>query len=183
MEQTVIIDSNEMQLVQQRLVAQILERNPDARDLFLVGIRRRGADLAKRLAGLLAVTTKIDIPFGTLDINLYRDDWTSLSGGMPHIGESFMPRSPEGRKILLVDDVLFTGRTIRAALEALLDYGRPRSVELLVFIDRGHRELPICADYVGRKIGTEIGQHVNVLFRETDGMDAVCLCGSPARSI
>lgn len=173
MQPDVVIDKKEMALIEERLAAQILERNPGAENLMLVGIQRRGADLAKRLAASLGAKLGRTIACGELDINLYRDDWTSLAGGSPHIGASDIPGGIDGRKILLVDDVLFSGRTIRAALEALLDYGRPATVELLVFIDRGHRELPICADYVGRKIGTEKKQHVDVLFEERDGRDAV----------
>lgn len=172
---TVIIDKTEMNLIRERLAAQILERNPGLENLHLVGIQRRGADLASQLAGILEKKISKSVPFGTLDINLYRDDWTRLTGGSPHIGPSTMPFSLDGKKILLIDDVLFSGRTVRAALEALLDYGRPESVELLVFIDRGHRELPICANYVGRKIGTDKEEHVDVLFATRDGQEAVIL--------
>ena len=111
---------------------------------------------------------------GTLDINLYRDDWTSLVG-KPQIGESNIPDNVDGATIILVDDVLYTGRTIRAALEALLDYGRPRKVELMVLVDRGHRELPIHADYVGRAVNTGRDEQVNVLLEERDGCDEVRL--------
>lgn len=168
-----LIDKNEMSLITQRLAAEIMERHPETDELMIVGIQRRGADLAKRIARLLEEKTGEAIPVGTLDINLYRDDWTSLSQGMPHIGQSRMPVSPDDKRILLVDDVLFTGRTIRAALEALIDYGRPASVELLVFIDRGHRELPIRADYTGRKISTDKNEHVDVFFEERDGKEGV----------
>lgn len=172
---TVIIDKNEMNLIRERLAAQIIERNPGADNLYLVGIRRRGADLAAQLASILEKRLQKNVPLGTLDINLYRDDWTRLKGGSPHIGSSSMPFSIDDKKILLIDDVLFSGRTVRAALEALLDYGRPESVELLVFIDRGHRELPVCANYVGRKIGTEKEEHIDVLFESRDGRDGVIL--------
>lgn len=175
MPSTILIDKREMALIMERLAAQVLERHPETDNLMLAGIQRRGADLALRLARLIEQKTGKALPLGTLDINLYRDDWTSLSKGMPHIGQSRMPISPDGKIILLVDDVLFTGRTIRAALEALLDYGRPDAVELLVFIDRGHRELPIRADYTGRKIGTEKSQHVDVFLEERDNMEGVYL--------
>lgn len=175
MDDTVIINKTEMALVLDRLLAQVIERNPVIDDLVLIGIQRRGADIATRLAKSLELKTGKKIRSGTLDINLYRDDWTSLSGGMPHIGTSSIPCDLDGCKVILIDDVLFSGRTIRAALEALLDYGRPACVELLVLVDRGHRELPICADYVGRKIGTKKSDHVDVLLQERDGRDAVCL--------
>ena len=148
---------------------------------MLVGIQRRGVDLARRLAGLLEARSGASVPLGTLDINLYRDDWTTLEG-KPQIGISHIPENPDGRVVLLVDDVLFSGRTVRAALEAILDYGRPRAVELAVLVDRGHRELPIHADYVGRQITTERSWHVDVLLKERDGEDMVRLnIGDPAR--
>ncbi len=173
MQERIIIDSNEMSLVLERLFAQVMERHGDMENVIFVGIQRRGVDLAERLAALAGQKTGKKIKIGSLDINLYRDDWTTLSGGMPKIGKSAMPCSLDNLGIILVDDVLFTGRTVRAALEALLDYGRPASVELLALIDRGHRELPICADYVGRKIGTDKNGHVDVLFEGRDGIDAV----------
>ena len=114
------------------------------------------------------------LPFGTLDINLYRDDWTSLEG-KPHIGQSRITAPVDNAEIILIDDVLFSGRTIRAALEALLDYGRPRKVELLVLVDRGHRELPIQADYIGRSVDTRPQEQVDVLLEERDGRDEVLL--------
>lgn len=142
--------------------------------LMLVGIQRRGADIARRLQGLLQSRLGRLVPLGTLDINLYRDDWTSLAG-KPHIGQSHIPDAVDGVTIILVDDVLYTGRTIRAALEALLDYGRPKTVKLLVLVDRGHRELPIQADYVGQKVDTARKEQVNVLLQERDGEDTILL--------
>jgi pyrimidine operon attenuation protein/uracil phosphoribosyltransferase len=131
-------------------------------------------DLARRLAVQINDRLEYAIPMGTLDINLYRDDWTSLLG-KPQIGQSSIPVRLDDKVVLLVDDVLFTGRTIRSALEALLDYGRPQKVEVLVLIDRGHRELPIHADYVGQTLETERPEHVNVLLGERDGVDEVRL--------
>ncbi|MDO5484170.1 MAG: bifunctional pyr operon transcriptional regulator/uracil phosphoribosyltransferase PyrR, partial [Desulfovibrionaceae bacterium] len=116
------------------------------------------------------------VALGTLDINLYRDDWTSLAS-QPHIGQSSIPANLSKRVVILVDDVLYSGRTVRAALEALLDYGRPRAVELMVLIDRGHRELPIQPDYVGRMVQTSKADHVDVLLEEHDGQDAVRISG------
>lgn len=172
-----LIEKNEIALILDRLAAQILEKHPSGRNLMLVGIERRGADIARRLNSLLIPRYGHDIPLGTLDINLYRDDWTTLAT-RPHIGMSEMPLSPDDRNILLVDDVLFSGRTVRAALEAILDYGRPKRVELLVFIDRGHRELPIQPDFTGRKIETRKEEHIDVFLEERDGKDAICLTGS-----
>lgn len=171
----ILINEHEMSLIQERLAVQLMENNHCPEKLLLVGIQRRGADLAQRLAAILEKKLGKPMPRGMLDINLYRDDWTMPSNGRPHIGESSIPFCVDGEKVILVDDVLFSGRTIRAALEALLDYGRPRSVELLVLIDRGHRELPICAQYVGRQIPTEREEHVDVLFTERDGQDCVRL--------
>lgn len=139
--------------------------------LTLIGIARRGADLAARLATLLGLQ---EAATGTLDINLYRDDWTCLAAS-PRVGSSHIPGPIDGRNIILVDDVLYTGRTVRAALEALLDYGRPARVELLALIDRGHRELPIQPDYTGLGLATRREDQVNVLLAERDGEDAVLL--------
>lgn len=170
----VILDKEEISRTLDRLASQVLERHARCEDVMLVGIQRRGADLAARLAALLAQKLGRDMPLGTLDINLYRDDWTSIEG-KPHLASSHIPLPVDGRTIILVDDVLFTGRTIRAALEALLDYGRPSVVELLVLVDRGHRELPIHADYTGRRMDTRRSERVDVLLAERDGVDEVRL--------
>ena len=174
MEQTEILNSEELGRTVERLAYQVLERHGDCASLVLVGIQRRGADIARRLGAILESRLGAAVPFGALDINLYRDDWTTLSG-KPAIGPSVMPVALDGRDVLLVDDVLFTWRTIRAALEALLDYGRPRRVELLVLVDRGHRELPIHADYVGRTVSTARHEQVDVLLVERDATDGVRL--------
>lgn len=177
MTSTLLLEKDEMARILDRLASQILERHARCGDVMLVGIQRRGADLARRLARLIEKRHACAVPLGTLDINLYRDDWTRLEG-KPHIGRSSIPGSVDESVIILVDDVLFSGRTVRSALEALLDYGRPRAVELLVLIDRGHRELPIHADYVGRVVNTGRHEHVDVLLEERDGEDAVRLtCG------
>lgn len=176
---TLLLEEHEMTRMLERLASQIMERHADCGHVMLVGIERRGADLAHRLAGLLQERLGQPVLLGTLDINLYRDDWTSLEA-QPHIGQSRIPASVDGRVIILVDDVLYTGRTIRAALEALLDYGRPRAVELLTLIDRGHRELPIHADYVGRAVNTSRQERVDVLLAERDGQDAVHLTAASA---
>lgn len=174
MKTTTLLHADEMARTLERLASEIIERHGSCDKIALLGIQRRGADLARRLEALLNARLSRIIPFGTLDINLYRDDWTVLFG-KPAIGESTIPFSLDGKDVLLIDDVLFTGRTIRSALEAVLDYGRPSRVELLVLVDRGHRELPIHADYVGRKVNTARNEHVNVLVSERDGKDEVVL--------
>ena len=174
MKTTVLLHADEIARVLDRLACQIMERHGDCEQTVLLGIQRRGVDLAVRLGKVLEDKLGRKLPFGTLDINLYRDDWTSLEG-KPHIGQSRITAPVDNAEIILIDDVLFSGRTIRAALEALLDYGRPRKVELLVLVDRGHRELPIHGDYVGRKINTARSEKVNVLMEERDGRDEVVL--------
>jgi len=174
MNSTVLLRAEDMERLIERLALQIMERHGDCLSLVIVGIQRRGVDLARRLAVEINERRECVIPLGTLDINLYRDDWTSLLG-KPQIGQSSIPVRLDNTIVLLVDDVLFTGRTIRSALEAILDYGRPQKVELLVLIDRGHRELPIHADYVGQTLETARSEHVNVLLEERDGVDEVRL--------
>ena len=174
-----LMGKDEIALALKDLASRMVERHSSHEDIMLVGIQRRGADLERRLAGLAAAALGRDIALGTLDINLYRDDWSSIEG-KPQIGQSCIPGTVDGRTVILVDDVLFSGRTVRAALDALLDYGRPRVVELLVLIDRGHRELPIQADYAGRVVKTEPQEHVDVFLEERDGRDAVLLISPSA---
>ncbi len=174
MEAKLLMDAAEMGRALERLAYEIMERHGDCSDLLIVGIERRGADLARRLRGILRGRTGRDLPLGTLDINLYRDDWTSMESS-PHVGASRMTADVNGTSILLVDDVLYTGRTIRSALEAIMDYGRPSRVELLVLVDRGRRELPIQPDYVGRRLDTAASERVDVLLSERDGKDEVLL--------
>lgn len=174
MARTHLLEKDQMSRIFERFAAQLHERHNTCEHIMLVGIERRGVDLAHRLSHLLTQRLGHAVSLGTLDINLYRDDWTKLVT-TPRIGQSHIPESVDGRTIILVDDVLYTGRTIRAALEALLDYGRPRAVELLVLIDRGLRELPIQPDYVGRAITTSPQEHVDVFLEERDGEDAVYL--------
>lgn len=169
-----VLGSREMTRTLDRLASEIIERRGEAKHLALIGIQRRGADLAERLKKRLDERLGRRVPLGKLDINLYRDDWSSLEI-QPRINCTEIPFDLEGASVVLVDDVLFSGRTIRAALEAILDYGRPKRVELLVLIDRGHRELPIQADYVGKKVDTEGDEHVNVLVAERDAEDKVCI--------
>ena len=134
---TLLLDKEEMTRILERLACEVLERHGQCERVMLVGIERRGADLARRLGALMQQKLQRPLPLGTLDINLYRDDWTSLEG-KPHIGQSRITAPVDNAEIILIDDVLFSGRTIRAALEALLDYGRPRKVELLVLVGYAH---------------------------------------------
>ncbi len=169
-----LMTAKEMTRTLDRLAYEMLERHGDRSTLALIGIQSRGVDLAARLKAKLDSLLGRDLPFGKLDINLYRDDWTSLEL-QPLIKHTEIPFAIDGREIVLVDDVLFTGRTVRSALEAILDFGRPRRVELLALVDREHRELAIHADYVGKTVETQRGEHVNVLLKERDGKDKVCL--------
>ncbi|MBS3780169.1 MAG: bifunctional pyr operon transcriptional regulator/uracil phosphoribosyltransferase PyrR [Desulfovermiculus sp.] len=169
-----ILDRTQIGLCLERLASEILERHAQSPHLALVGIQRRGVHLAARLKDVLDHRLGMDVPLGKLDINLYRDDWTTLRS-QPAINSTEIFCPMEDKEIILIDDVLFTGRTIRAALEAILDFGRPRRVELLVLIDRGHRELPIHADYIGKKVNTALEEQVDVLVTEQDGEDKAVL--------
>ncbi len=169
-----ILDAGKMGRTLDSLAAEFYDRRGGEERLVLVGIQRRGVDLAKRIRARLEKLCGRDIPMGMLDINFYRDDWSSVSV-QPMINKTEIPVDIEGANLLLVDDVLFSGRTVRAALEAIMDYGRPRRVELMVLIDRGHRELPIQPDYVGEIVETASDEHVNVLVTELDDEDKVCL--------
>ena len=170
----VVMDADRMSRSLTRIAHEIVERNRGIGDLALVGIRERGVPLARRIAVELNRISNTDVPTGALDITLYRDDLMRHAvGPQPVIRRTEIPFSIDDRLILLVDDVLYTGRTIRAALDALIDFGRPRAIQLVVLIDRGHRELPIRADYVGRNIPTSRQQSVQVRLTEIDGRDEV----------
>ena len=157
---------------------EIVEHNRGVENVALVGIRTRGVPIAKRLAAMLHDITGADVPTAALDITLYRDDLMGHAvGTQPVVRRTEVPFPIDGRHILLVDDVLYTGRTIRAALDALIDFGRPRTIQLAVLVDRGHRELPIRADYVGRNIPTSPQQSVQVHLTELDGHDQVEVAG------
>ena len=155
-----------------RLASEIVEENHGLTDLVLVGIRRRGVPLANRIADKIADLEGKRPPVGILDITLYRDDLSTV-GAKPIVSGTELPGDIEGRTIVLIDDVLYTGRTVRAALDALTDFGRPRAIQLAVLVDRGHRELPLRADYVGKNLPTAPDQAVRVLLAETDGADGV----------
>ncbi len=157
-----------------RIAHEILEKNKGVKELCLVGIRNRGAFIAKRLADCIEQIEKEKTNVGILDITLYRDDF-ALASGQPVVHKTEIDFDINGKNIVLVDDVLYTGRTIRAAMDALIDLGRPKSVQLAVLIDRGHRELPIRADYAGKNIPTAKNETVEVRLQETDGIDEVVI--------
>ena len=167
-----LLTREDMARTLERLAYEVLERHHGADELLLVGIQRRGVDLARRLARILGERVGRDIPLGTLDINLYRDDWTSLSA-MPALGASSIPLPLEGRQVILVDDVLYTGRTVRAAIEAISHRGRAERIQLAVLVDRGHRELPLRPDYIGKNLPTARDERVFVRLTEVDGEDSV----------
>ncbi|HEX5761271.1 MAG TPA: bifunctional pyr operon transcriptional regulator/uracil phosphoribosyltransferase PyrR [Thermoanaerobaculia bacterium] len=157
-----------------RMAGEIVERNRGVSDLVLIGIRTRGVPLAHALAAEVQRMEGHEVPIGALDITLYRDD-LSLIAAQPIVRESHLPFPIDDRVIVLCDDVLYTGRTVRAALDQLVDYGRPRQVQLAVLVDRGHRELPIQADFVGIRVPTARNEVVEVNFRSTDGVEQVRL--------
>jgi pyrimidine operon attenuation protein / uracil phosphoribosyltransferase len=170
----IVMDADRMARTVTRIAHEIVERNRGVEDLALVGIRARGVPIAARLAAEIKTIAGVAVPTGALDITLYRDDVMHHAvGPQPVVRSTDVPFSIDDRLILLVDDVLYTGRTIRAALDALIDFGRPRAIQLVALIDRGHRELPIRADYVGRNIPTSRQQSVQVRLTETDGRDEV----------
>ncbi len=167
-----LMSASEINRTLVRLAHEVLEKAGDPQNLVLIGIRRRGVPLARRLAAKLESIEGVSPPVGSLDIQLYRDDLSPVAS-QPILSATEIPFEVTGRHVLLVDDVLYTGRTVRAALNALFDHGRPGRVELLVLIDRGHRELPIEANYVGRKVETGRGGTVEVKLQEIDGEERV----------
>jgi pyrimidine operon attenuation protein/uracil phosphoribosyltransferase len=173
-----ILQAKEMEDILDRLAAAVLARHQGCADLAVIGIERRGVNIASSLIRRMEKRLGRALPLGRLDITLYRDDWT-VRGPKPSIGRTRIPFAVEGMVLILVDDVLFTGRTVRAALEALADHGRPGKIELLALVDRGHRELPIHADYVGLTVDTQPGDRVDVLVQDVDGEDGIRLvsCG------
>ena len=173
-EKSQILSASEIERTLVRLAHEIVEKNNGVANLGLVGIMRRGVPLAQRLAKVLGRIEKTAVPVGTLDITLYRDDLSTV-GHRPEVRKSTMEFDIQGKDIILVDDVLHTGRTTRAALDALFDHGRPRRIQLCVLIDRGHRELPIEAAFVGRKIQTGNNEIIELKLQETDGSDKVLL--------
>jgi pyrimidine operon attenuation protein/uracil phosphoribosyltransferase len=173
-----VMDADRMARALTRMSHEILERNRGLNEIALVGIRTRGVPLARRISRSLHEINGDDVPTGALDITLYRDDLMRHPvGPQPLVRRTEIPFSIDDRKILLVDDVLYTGRTIRAALDALIDFGRPQAIQLVVLVDRGHRELPIKADYVGKNLPTSLKQSVQVHLQEIDGKDEVLIEG------
>lgn len=173
-EKSQLMSASEIDRTLVRLAHEVLERSRDLQQLAFIGIRRRGVPLAQRLAQKIEVLEKTAIPVGILDINLYRDDLTTV-GNKPVVSATEIPFSVQGKDIILMDDVLYTGRTIRGALDALFDHGRPARVQLLVLIDRGHRELPIEAQYIGRTVQTSDNEIIEVKFQEIDNTEKVLL--------
>jgi len=161
-----------------RVAHEILERNGGAGSLVIIGILTRGADLANRLAKVIAEIEGVTLPVGLMDINLYRDD-VNYNPDLPVIRQTEIMFDIGGKNVILVDDVLYTGRTIRAALSQLIEFGRPKTIQLAVLIDRGHRQLPIRADYVGKNVPTGFADNVQVRFAERDGVDDVMLYPAP----
>ncbi len=177
----VVMDADRIARTLVRIAHEVVERNRGAADIALVGIRTRGVPIAKRIARHLAGIDGRDVPTGSLDITLYRDDLMRHPvGPQPVLRRTEIPFSIDDRRILLVDDVLYSGRTIRAALDALIDFGRPRTIQLVVLVDRGHRELPIKADYVGRNLPTSLRESVRVRLAEVDGVDEVLVVDEAA---
>jgi pyrimidine operon attenuation protein / uracil phosphoribosyltransferase len=177
MPEKVLLNSTDIERALVRIAHEIVERNKGARNIAFVGIKTRGVPLAQRLAGIIQGMEQVEIPVGSLDITLYRDDVSSLS--FKHIvQQTNVPFDITNKQLILVDDVFYTGRSIRAALDALMDLGRPETIQLAVLIDRGHRELPIRADFVGKNIPTARNEEIRVYLSEVDALDKVAVVKS-----
>ncbi|KGX88519.1 bifunctional pyr operon transcriptional regulator/uracil phosphoribosyltransferase PyrR [Pontibacillus litoralis] len=175
-QKAIVLDDAAIRRALTRIAHEILEKNKGVEGLILVGIKTRGVPLAKRLAEKIAEIEKVEIPFGEIDITLYRDDLTKQNGiEDPQINGTNLQNDLNKKKVILVDDVLYTGRTVRAAMDALMDIGRPSQIQLAVLIDRGHRELPIRADYVGKNVPTSHEEVIAVQLVEADGDDQVSI--------
>jgi pyrimidine operon attenuation protein / uracil phosphoribosyltransferase len=175
---SVVMDEIAIDRALTRIAHEILEHNKGCQDVVLVGIRTRGIHLARRLEEKLGAIEGERVPLGVMDVTLYRDDLRHRVDH-PRVERTEIPLPLTGKRVILVDDVLFTGRTIRAALDGLMDFGRPQSIQLAVLVDRGHRELPIRADYVGRNIPTALPEAVEVRLREEDGIEQVVILERP----
>ena len=173
-EYDIILDVSDIDRILSRIAHKILEVHKGAENLALIGIHTRGVYISKRIKSKINKIEGIEIPTGNIDITLYRDDWTRISHH-PIVQATDISFPVDGKQIILIDDVLFTGRTIRAAMDALIDFGRPDRIELAVLVDRGHRELPIQANYVGKFIETRRSETVNVLLTEHDSQDGVII--------
>jgi len=174
-----LLDAQDIDRILKRIAHNIIEVHKGSADLALVGIQTRGVFLARRLAAIIEAIEGAQVPTGTMDITLYRDDWTRITHH-PVVQATDIPFSVDGKQVVLVDDVMFTGRTVRAAMDALMDFGRAARIELVVLVDRGHRELPITANYVGKVVETRRSETVNVLLTEKDGQDRVVLIPAAA---
>lgn len=172
-----ILDAEEIERALKRIAYEITERNRGCLNMALIGIRTGGVPLAIRLSKMIAAIEGVEVPVGILDINLYRDDWSSLNQ-YPVIRSTEIPFSIDGQRIVLVDDVLYTGRTVRAALDALSDFGRPAMIQLAVLVDRGRREIPIQPDFVALALNTSADEHVNIFLSEIDDRDVAILSKS-----
>lgn len=170
-----LFDARAIERTIKRIAHEILEKNDTIDNLCLIGIKTRGVPIAKRISDCIYAIERTRIPTGTLDITLYRDDLSTFGKSNPTVQGSELPFSVEGKNIILVDDVIYTGRTVRAALDAIVAFGRPAKIQLAVFVDRGHRELPIRADYVGKNVPTSKSEIVRVCLTETDQEDRVDL--------
>jgi pyrimidine operon attenuation protein/uracil phosphoribosyltransferase len=175
-----ILDAQEMARIIRRMAVEIVERNHGISGLLLAGIRTRGVPLAERIAAEIERMEGQKVPLGALDITLYRDDLSTIAA-QPQVKGTHLPRSIDDRVVVLCDDVLYTGRTVRAALDELIDFGRPRAVQLAVLIDRGHRELPIQADFVGKVVPTAQSEVIEVSFQDTDDTEQVRILERPTR--
>ncbi|MGH7725544.1 MAG: bifunctional pyr operon transcriptional regulator/uracil phosphoribosyltransferase PyrR [Candidatus Eiseniibacteriota bacterium] len=173
-EKAEIIDAEGLRRIITRIAHEIVERNKGTADVVLVGVRRRGVPLAERIAVKIAEFEQSKVPQGCLDITLYRDDLSEV-GPRPVLGGTEMPVDVTGKVVVLVDDVLYTGRTVRAAMDAIMDLGRPRAIQLAVIVDRGHRELPVRADYVGKNVPTSKREIIGVRVKEIDQEDCVVI--------
>lgn len=169
-----LLDKDRMNRAIRRMAIEIVERNRGTDELIIIGIRSRGVPLAERITRHIAETEGAKVPLGILDITLYRDDLTTIAP-QPVVKPTKFPEPIDDKIVVLVDDVLYTGRTVRAALDALIDFGRPKAVQLAVLIDRGHRELPVHADVIGKTVPTDRTEVIKVKFEETDGEDEVLL--------
>jgi pyrimidine operon attenuation protein / uracil phosphoribosyltransferase len=175
--QTTVLDARAMDRVLRRMADEIVEMNDGTDDLIIVGIQRRGVQLAARLVAFITDREQVDLPSGALDITLYRDDLETV-GPRPVVGPTNLPWAIDGKHVVIVDDVLYTGRTVRAALDELADFGRPKRIALAVLIDRGGRELPIQPDVVGKTIEVARGERIDVLVQERDEKDAVVVAAT-----
>ena len=173
-QKAVIMDAKQVERAMIRIAHEIVEQNMGTKDLLIIGIKRRGDTLGKRIARIISGIEKTDIPYGAIDITFYRDDLQTIAH-QPVVNQTDLNLDVTGKTVILVDDVLYTGRTVRAAIDEILDFGRPKSIELAVLIDRGHRELPIKANYVGKNVPTSHKERVKVLLTEHDGRDAVSI--------